>query len=341
MIYSATVAFTLFFAQAARALPAVSPSIYPPSSTEPTSYSSTASPYSSPYSTTEHYPMTTDGLLERRSLLESYPPASATDHCQCYSTPAPYLPMDKKGNSYSSDYYPTSTTSSCPCYSSIPYYSSQLYYTSSSYPSKPSYTSSSYSSQPPYTSSSYPSQPPYTSSSYPSQPPYTSSSYPSQPPYTSSSYPSPKETYPPTTTPSPYEPSSKPVDGNQPGPKVLSSLRATYDTTYDNKDGSLNGVACSNGPNGLAARFPTFGDVPSFPFIGGAFDVVWNSPNCGSCWNLTNTATGVSISLSAVDSAGAGFNIAQEAFEKLNNGQIGQGVLDVIANKISPLFCGL
>ena len=271
--------------------------------------------------------MTTDGGYSKGApyssspfaTKESYPPASATDHCQCYSTPAPYLPMDKKGNSYSSDYYPTSTTSSCPCYSSIPYYSSQLYYTSSSYPSKPSYTSSSYSSQPPY----------------------TSSSYPSQPPYTSSSYPSPQKTYPPTTTPSPYEPSSKPVDGNQPGPKVSSSLRATYDTTYDNKDGSLNGVACSNGPNGLAARFPTFGDVPSFPFLGGAFDVVWNSPNCGSCWNLTNTATGVSISLSAVDSAGAGFNIAQEAFEKLNNGQIGQGVLDVIANKISPLFCGL
>ena len=327
MIYSATVAFTLFFAQAARALPAVSPSIYPPSSTEPTSYSSTASPYSSPYSTTEHYPMTTDGGYSKGApyssspfaTKESYPPASATDHCQCYSTPAPYLPMDKKGNSYSSDYYPTSTTSSCPCYSSTPYYSSQLYYTLSSYPSKPSYTSSSYSSQPPY----------------------TSSSYPSQPPYTSSSYPSPQKTYPPTTTPSPYEPSSKPVDGNQPGPKVSSSLRATYDTTYDNKDGSLNGVACSNGPNGLAARFPTFGDVPSFPFLGGAFDVVWNSPNCGSCWNLTNTATGVSISLTAVDSAGAGFNIAQEAFEKLNNGQIGQGVLDVIANKISPSFCGL
>jgi Cerato-platanin len=314
MIYSSTIAFTLFVAQAARALPqAVDPSIYPASSTEPTSYSSTPSPYSSPYSTTEYYPKTID------------------NHCRCYSTAAPYgpyPPMDKKGNSYSSDYYPT-TTSSCPCYSSTPYYSSQ-----------PSYTSSSYPSQPPYISSSYPSQPPYTSSSYPSQPPYTSSSYPSQPSYTSSSYTSAKETYPPAKTPS-YEPPSKPVDGNKPVPEASSPLRATYDTTYDNKDGSLNGVACSNGPNGLAARFPTFGNVPSFPFIGGAFDIVWNSPNCGACWNLTNTATGVSISLTAVDSAGAGFNIAQKAFEKLNNGQIGQGVLDVIANKISPSYCGL
>lgn len=297
MIYSATFALALFLTQTARALPQPgSPSMYPASSTEATSYSSTPSPYSSPYSTTEYYPKTTDDSYSKGTPYytpssyapkESYPPG-ASDDCQCYPTPMPYPSMDKRGDSYSSSYYPT-TTSNCPCYSSTPYSSS-----------KPSYTSS--------------------------------------------SYPSPKETYPPTTPPYPSNPPTKPSDGNKnkPEPSTPSStLRATYDTTYDNKSGSMNGVACSNGPNGLAARFPTFGDVPSFPFIGGAFDVVWNSPNCGACWNLTNVATGVSISLTAVDSAGAGFNIAQEAFEKLNNGQIGSGVLDVVANKISPSVCGL
>jgi hypothetical protein len=119
------------------------------------------------------------------------------------------------------------------------------------------------------------------------------------------------------------------------------TLRATYDTTFDNKSGSLNNVACSNGANGLVARFPTFGDIPKFPFIGGAFDVVWNSPNCGSCWSLTNPATGASINLVAVDTAGSGFNIAQEAFVQLNGGQIGQGVLDVVASKVAPSVCGL
>jgi hypothetical protein len=82
-------------------------------------------------------------------------------------------------------------------------------------------------------------------------------------------------------------------------------------------------------------------DIPSFPFIGRAFDVVWNSPDCGACWNLTNMAMGVSISITAVDSAGAGFKIAQEAFEKLNDGQIGEGVLEVVANKVSPSVRGL
>ncbi|KAI0280007.1 hypothetical protein BGY98DRAFT_1141255, partial [Russula aff. rugulosa BPL654] len=33
------------------------------------------------------------------------------------------------------------------------------------------------------------------------------------------------------------------------------TVRATFNTTYDNGSGSLNGVACSNGENGLVARF--------------------------------------------------------------------------------------
>jgi len=120
-----------------------------------------------------------------------------------------------------------------------------------------------------------------------------------------------------------------------------SPLRATYDTTFENPTGCLNNVACSDGPNGLVSRFPTFGDIPNFPFIGGAFDVVWNSPNCGGCWNITNPTTGVSIQITAIDTAGAGFNIAQEAFEKLNGGQIGQGVVDVVASKVAASVCGL
>ena len=197
---------------------------------------------------------------------------------------------------------------------------------SDSWSSNPSYTTSYSSTASPYSSqySSTTSYYPTTTGSYSMGTPYCSS----QPSYTSSSY------YPPTiSSSSPTAPQS-----NTPTP---SPLRATYDTTFDNKAGSLNNVACSNGPNGLAARFPTFGDIPNFPFIGGAFDVVWNSPNCGGCWNITNPTTGVSIQITAVDTAGAGFNIAQEAFEKLNGGQIGQGVVDVVANKVASSVCGL
>ena len=119
------------------------------------------------------------------------------------------------------------------------------------------------------------------------------------------------------------------------------TVRATFDTTYDNRGGSLNSVACSDGANGLAARFQTFGNIPTFPFIGGAPGIVFNSPNCGGCWKLTSKATNASLIMTAIDSTGSGFNLAQEAFVTLNGGQIGQGVLEVVAEQIDRSICGL
>ena len=117
------------------------------------------------------------------------------------------------------------------------------------------------------------------------------------------------------------------------------TTEATFDTTFDNPSGSLNGVACSNGPNGLAAQFPTFADIPSFPFIGGGPGIVWDSPNCGGCWQLTS-ADGASIFMTLVDS-GATFNIAKEAFVELNGGSVGEGVINVFAEEVPPYLCGL
>jgi hypothetical protein len=121
---------------------------------------------------------------------------------------------------------------------------------------------------------------------------------------------------------------------------IPSPLRTTYDNTFDNAQGSLNGVACSNGVNGLASRYPTFGDLPSFPHIGGAFDIVWNSPNCGGCWKITNKASQASIYITAIDTAGAGFNVAGAAYKELNSGRLG-GALEVTAQKVPPSVCGL
>jgi hypothetical protein len=117
-------------------------------------------------------------------------------------------------------------------------------------------------------------------------------------------------------------------------------VRATFDTTYDNPTGSLNNVACSNGANGLALQFPKFSDLPTFPYIGGAPGIVWNSPNCGGCWKLTNAATGAWIIMTAIDSS-ATFNLAQHAFVALNGGQVGQGVLEVDAEQIDRSVCGI
>lgn len=137
----------------------------------------------------------------------------------------------------------------------------------------------------------------------------------------------------------------------------------TYDNTYDNPQGSLSGVACSNGAHGLLTKgFTTFGSLPSFPFIGGAQAVTgWNSPNCGTCWALTykgKTVNGKdlpvfslnnyshSLSLScavlAIDTAGNGFNIAQKALDNLTNGQaVALGRVDITATQVAASVCGL
>jgi len=105
-------------------------------------------------------------------------------------------------------------------------------------------------------------------------------------------------------------------------------LRAVYDATFDNPTGSLN-VAC-----------PMPSPIPECSYIGGAFDVSFNSPNCGACWNITNPANRASIYMTAVDIAVAGFGVGSTAFGALNGGGIGTGVIDdVVATKVAPSFC--
>lgn len=126
--------------------------------------------------------------------------------------------------------------------------------------------------------------------------------------------------------------------GDPPFAPIPSPLKATFDQTFDNPSGSVNNVACSNGQYGLASKYPTFGSFPGFPFIGGAYDIVWNSPNCGSCWRIINPVNNYTIYITAIDTAGSGFNIAKEAFDVLSNGA-GGNTLVVEAQKVSVNPC--
>jgi hypothetical protein len=56
---------------------------------------------------------------------------------------------------------------------------------------------------------------------------------------------------------------------------------------------------------------------------------------------VTNPVTGTTINITAVDTAGAGFNLATVAFDKLAGDQSGLGAVDVLAMKVSPSYCGL
>jgi hypothetical protein len=121
----------------------------------------------------------------------------------------------------------------------------------------------------------------------------------------------------------------------------------SYDETYDKSSGSLNSVACSNGEHGLIPRgFKTFGSLPNFPYIGGAEAVAgWNSPNCGTCWELTYTngqGKKTTINVLAIDHAKSGFNIALKAMNKLTNGEAKQlGRVDVVSKQVADSKCGL
>ncbi|KAF8881933.1 immunomodulatory protein [Gymnopilus junonius] len=130
-------------------------------------------------------------------------------------------------------------------------------------------------------------------------------------------------------------------------PAFASGLTVSFDTAYDNKAGSLDTVACSNGSNGLENRgFSTFGSLPNFPNIGGAPAITgFNSVNCGTCWNLTfvnSQGVSKSINILAIDVATPNFNIAEEAMNTLTNGQAVQlGRVPITASQVSASLCGL
>ncbi|KAG5640536.1 hypothetical protein DXG03_008173, partial [Asterophora parasitica] len=106
-------------------------------------------------------------------------------------------------------------------------------------------------------------------------------------------------------------------------PAQSATASISYDRVYDNVNRPLATVACSDGTYGLLTRgYTTFSSLPRFPFIGGAEAVTgWNSPNCGTCYQLTytNVTSGVnrSINVLAIDRAKPGFNVALEALEAL------------------------
>lgn len=116
----------------------------------------------------------------------------------------------------------------------------------------------------------------------------------------------------------------------------------SYDTTYDDASLSLTSVACSNGVNGLMSKgYTTLGSLPTFPYLGGVYTVTgWNSPACGTCYEVTYGST--TIAVLAVDVALDGFNLSEEAMNKLTGGlAVELGRVEVTSTQVDPSVCGL
>ncbi|TLS26068.1 hypothetical protein PpBr36_07820 [Pyricularia pennisetigena] len=120
------------------------------------------------------------------------------------------------------------------------------------------------------------------------------------------------------------------------------AVSVSFDTGFDDGSRSLTSVSCSDGANGLISKYgwQTQGQIRNFPYIGGAEAVGgWNSPNCGTCWQLTYN--GKSINVLAIDRA-SGFNIGLAAMNDLTNGQaVGLGRVEAQAQQVALSACGL
>ncbi|KAL0575662.1 hypothetical protein V5O48_006318 [Marasmius crinis-equi] len=116
------------------------------------------------------------------------------------------------------------------------------------------------------------------------------------------------------------------------------NLRVSFDDLYDNPNGDLSTVACSDGPNGMLTKgFTTFESLrkAKLHYVGATSAVEgWNSQKCGSCWELSYDAgkQGIqSVVVIAVDHTKDGFNIGRDALDKLTNGaasDLGHAVVD-------------
>ena len=66
----------------------------------------------------------------------------------------------------------------------------------------------------------------------------------------------------------------------------------------------------------------------------------FNSPECGTCWQLT--FNNQSINVLAIDHAGAGFNIALSAMNALTDNQaVFLGRVNAQATQVAKSACGL
>ncbi|KII89328.1 hypothetical protein PLICRDRAFT_40987 [Plicaturopsis crispa FD-325 SS-3] len=126
-------------------------------------------------------------------------------------------------------------------------------------------------------------------------------------------------------------------------PAFAFAAQVSWDSVYDNKSASLDTVICSGS---LEPKYTTYGSLPSFPYIGGASAITeYDSPSCGTCWNLTYSGAGgntTSIKVLAIDEADDGFNLSLEAMNALTNGKGGDlGIVQANATQVDKSVCGL
>lgn len=100
---------------------------------------------------------------------------------------------------------------------------------------------------------------------------------------------------------------------------------------------SMDSVKCSTGIPAGGTKYATVGDLPGFPYVGGAPTISGTDTNCGKCYELTYN--GKTINILAIDYS-TGFNINPDAFTALT-GDLDLGRVDGTYTEVDGSACGL
>ena len=123
-------------------------------------------------------------------------------------------------------------------------------------------------------------------------------------------------------------------------PIGIAAVDVRHNNKYDKPNILTNTVACKN----LHLAYPKFKNFPTFPHIGGAFDIVDPGPpdwrNCGRCWKLHNHNNSRSVIITAIDHANYGFVVSDEAFKILSGGVLLSQLTNIMYYTVPEWECG-
>jgi len=123
-------------------------------------------------------------------------------------------------------------------------------------------------------------------------------------------------------------------------PAFVQLTEIHLDRAYENPEGSMYDVECLD----LAGTHPLFEDIPTFPYVGGAYDIQsGNSGNCGAGWKLTNSENNTSIYLTAINKTESGFSVGnQVSHQVVRQWSRSEERIEINAERLGALslYCG-
>ena len=123
------------------------------------------------------------------------------------------------------------------------------------------------------------------------------------------------------------------------GAQILGPFNAFMDTLYDNASAPINDVYCASA---LGVEYPTLGSLPTYPNVGGFIGLDNGAPYCGTCWEVVDQTTGVSVFFTVIDMASDGFALGEQTMLTLGNeAAIEAGSTPVVATQTDESNCGV